>query len=168
MLNLAIALIPVMLALASLAGLAFGGFGLFIGAGSSGMQWIVASLAGLVVAVVWFRWFARHVTTKLERQVQRIAPAGFHAAVEASTPTEGQYVGISSDTGSVVVVDKTKGIAKQLPIDKVLRWELEEAERGNTYLVLWFNDYALPSIRVLVPRRRVDDTASRLRTTLGF
>ncbi|AFR17758.1 hypothetical protein BPC006_I3934 [Burkholderia pseudomallei BPC006] len=68
----------------------------------------------------------------------------------------------------MVVVDKKKGIAKQMPIDKVSRWEFEDAERGSTYLVLWFNDHALPSARVLVPRRSVDDTASRLRMTLGF
>ncbi|MFP3654818.1 MULTISPECIES: hypothetical protein [Burkholderia] len=169
MLNLAITLIPVVMALVSIAGLIFSGFGLLVGAGvRDGMPWIVTSVAGLVVAIVWIRAFAGHLTVKLQRQVQRIAPPGFHPAVEASAPTEGQYVGISTESGSVVVVDKKKGIAKQMPIDKVSRWEFEDAERGSTYLVLWFNDHALPSTRVLVPRRSVDDTVSRLRMALGF
>lgn len=168
MLNLFIALPAVILALASLVGAIFGGFGLLIGAGvRDGILWILASLAGLVVAILWFRGFANHVTAKLERQVQRVAPAGFHPVVEASAPTEGQYVGISPETGSVVVIDKKKGIAKEMPIGKVSHWEFEETARGNTYLILWFNDRAFPSTRVLVPRRTIDDTASRLRMTLG-
>ncbi|MBJ9698307.1 hypothetical protein [Burkholderia cenocepacia] len=169
MLNLAIVLVPVVLALASIVGLVFSGLGLFVGVSArDGMPWIVTSIAGLVVAIIWIRVFASHLSARLDRQVQRVAPEGFRPAVEASAPTEGQYVGISIETGSVVVVDKKKGIAKQLPIGKVSRWEFEDAERGSTYLVLWFNDYALPSTRVLVPRRSVDDTASRLRMALGF
>lgn len=169
MLNLSIVLVPIVLALASIAGLVFSGFGLFVGVGvRDGMPWIVTSVAGLVVAIVWIRMFASHLTAKLQRQVQRVAPPGFHPAVEASAPTEGQYIGISTETGSVVIVDKKKRIAKQMPIGKVSRWEFEDAERGSTYLVLWFNDLSLPSTRVLVPRQHVDDTASRLRTVLGF
>ncbi|MFA0924672.1 hypothetical protein [Xanthomonas fragariae] len=169
MLNLIIVLVPVMLALASIAGLVFSGFGLLVGVGvRDGMPWIVTSVAGLVVAIVWFRTFVSHLNAKLRRQIKSVAPPGFQPAVEASAPTEGQYVGISTEMGRVVVVDKKKGIAKQMPIDKVSRWEFEDAEGGSTYLVLWFNDHALPSTRLPVPRRNVDDTASRLRMALGF
>ncbi|HGO6081624.1 TPA: hypothetical protein ACK3PA_006117 [Burkholderia cenocepacia] len=166
MLNLFIVLIPVMLALASLAGLLFGGFGLFIGVRAE-IPLIAVSVAGLIVAIVWIRMFAGHVAAKLQRQVERVAPPGFRPSVEASAPTEGQYVGISKETGSVVVLDKKRGIAKEMPIGKISRWEFEDGDHSS-YLVLWFNDLSLPSTRVLVPRQHVDDTASRLRTVLGF
>ncbi|MCO1374702.1 hypothetical protein L0Z42_29925 (plasmid) [Burkholderia multivorans] len=168
MLNLAIVLIPGVLGLASIGGLLFVGFGLFVGVSvRDGIPWIVASVVGLVVAIVWIRMFAGHVTAKLQRQVQRVAPPGFRPTVEASAPTEGQYIGISKETGSVVVLDKKKGIAKQMPISKVSRWEFVEGAH-RTDLVLWFNDLSVPSARVLVPQQHVDDTASRLRTVLGF
>ncbi|CAJ5815335.1 hypothetical protein P4G95_06295 [Burkholderia vietnamiensis] len=165
-------LIVLVLAVASIIGLAIGILVeldrlLFSGA-RSGIPWIAASLPGLVITITSLRWLGSYVTAKLRQQVQRVAPAGFHPAVEASAPTEGQYVGISPEAGSVVVIDKKNGVAKQLPICKVSRWEFDDAERGKTYLILWFNDHALPSTRVLVPRRSIDDTASRLQMALGF
>jgi hypothetical protein len=166
MLNLIFFLIPVMLGLASILGIVFGGFGLLIGVRAE-IPLIAASVAGLIVAIVWIRRFAGHSTAKLQRQVQRVAPPGFRPSVEASAPTEGQYVGISKETGSVVVLDKKKGIAKEMSIGKISRWEFEDGDHSS-YLVLWFNDLSLPSTRVLVPRQHVDDTASRLRTVLGF
>lgn len=168
----ALYLIILVLAIASTIGLGVGILveldRLFFSGARSGIPSMAVSLPSLIVTIAALRGLGNHVTAKLERQVQRVASAGFHPTVEASAPTEGQYVGISPETGSVVVIDEKKGVAKQLPISKVSRWEFDDAERGKTYLILWFNDYRLPSTRVLVPRRSIDDTASRLQMTLGF
>lgn len=165
--NLLIVLAQVMLFGASLIGILFGCLGLFYGI-SDGIRWILLSTAGLAISVIWFRIFTGRAVGRLEAQVKKIAPNGYEPIIEASAPAQGQYIGIAPNIGSVVVIDKKRGIAQHMSIDKVQRWEFEEDKKGSTFLVLWFRDLALPSVRVFVPEKNVDDTASRLRTVLQF
>ncbi|AIO74483.1 hypothetical protein DM80_1475 [Burkholderia multivorans] len=108
----ALYLIILVLAIASIIGLGVGILveldRLFFSGARSGIPSMAVSLPSLIVTIAALRGLGNHVTAKLERQVQRVASAGFHPTVEASVAGRRKGAGDGRRNGASRTGGKTR------------------------------------------------------------
>lgn len=153
---------------ASVAGIAYAGMLYFVGMRQEASVTLLVSLIAIALCVYWIKSRGGRLKGDMTAQIRAVAPQGFAPRVEVQCLNDRQYVGISPEMGRVVVIDKKRGVARCEPMEWVQRWEFQESSGGFTFLTFWFRDFSLPSMRICVPSREIDTTASKLRHALKF
>ncbi|MBA1187404.1 hypothetical protein G7000_20315 [Pseudomonas stutzeri] len=137
------------------------------------LQNAVAS-AALASAVIWlvggwwiFKAWEKRLQQALANRIRAVAPTAFAPKVELESPHHLEYFGADPDSGTVVIVDMKKGIARCEPIAFVQQWASEDNGR-QAFMILRFNDFALPALSIRVARGALEDLKAKVHYALNY
>ncbi|MCQ4235600.1 hypothetical protein NAV31_18055 [Pseudomonas stutzeri] len=129
--------------------------------------WLVASIIWMVGGwIVLARWLSAF-KVGLQTKIQSVAPPGFEAKAELKSPHYAQYFGADPVKGVVVIVDMKNNVARCEPIGFVQQWASEDNGR-QAFMILRFNDFALPTLSIRVARGALEDLKAKVHYALNY
>jgi hypothetical protein len=124
------------------------------------LTWIIG---GWLMIQAW----EKRLKLALTQKIKAVAPQTFSPKVELESPHHLEYFGADPDTGTVVVVDTKRGIARCEPIGYVQQWASEDNGR-QAFMILRFNDFALPALSIRVARGALEDLKAKVHYALNY
>lgn len=140
-----------------------------------GLKFLHSSTAilALTAALFWviggwllFKSWDKKLKLALVKKVRSVAPTQFAPKVELESPHHLEYFGADPDTGTVVIVDTKKGVARCEPISFVQQWVTDDNGR-QAFMTLRFNDFNLPALSIRVGRGALEELKAKVHYVLN-
>ncbi|SOT39859.1 hypothetical protein [Burkholderia cenocepacia] len=127
---------------------------------------MVASVAWVSGGLLLLSKWRRSRDGDLRRLIASIAPS-FRPQVELADYLNTRYIGIDAMTGTAVVIDRERDVAKCEPITYIQSAEVSDVGDGvHSAFMFSFRDFANPSMQIHVNRLHAEDASARIRYAL--
>jgi hypothetical protein len=129
---------------------------------------LIAAIAWLVGGFIISKFWGKRQNACLMALVRSVAPANFSPAIEIKGRFKNEYIGISPATKSIIIIDLQGNICRCENLDFYQGWTTQDRDQRYTCLTLRFNDFDLPSIKVIIPTRIREDITAKLNYAVNF